>query len=124
MLRKALHCKIHRATVTKALPDYVGSITIDADILRAIGLRTNDVVLIANCRNGARFETYVFWGEPGSGKIEINGAAAHLVEPGDRVIIMHFALMSDEEHRQHRPKVAIMRDDNTIERLMRYEPVE
>jgi aspartate 1-decarboxylase len=124
MLRKVLHSKIHRAAVTKALPDYVGSITIDADILRAIGLRVNDAVLIANCRNGARFETYVFWGEPGSRKIEVNGAAAHLVEPGDRLIIMHFALMSDEEHRDHRPKIAIMREDNTIERLMHYEPIE
>jgi aspartate 1-decarboxylase len=124
MLRKVLHSKIHRAAVTKALPDYVGSITIDADILRAIGLRVNDAVLIANCRNGARFETYVFWGEPGSGKIEVNGAAAHLVEAGDRLIIMHFALMSDEEHRAHRPKIAIMREDNTIERLMHYEPIE
>ncbi len=124
MLRKVLHSKIHRAAVTKALPDYVGSITIDADILRAIGLRVNDAVLIANCRNGARFETYVFWGEPGSGKIEVNGAAAHLVEPGDRLIIMHFALMSEDEHREHRPKVAIMREDNSIERLMHYEPIE
>jgi aspartate 1-decarboxylase len=124
MLRKVLHSKIHRAAVTKALPDYVGSITIDADILRAIGLRVNDAVLIANCRNGARFETYVFWGEPGSRKIEVNGAAAHLVEPGDRLIIMHFALMSDEEHRDHRPKIAIMREDNSIERLMHYEPIE
>ncbi len=124
MLRKVLHSKIHRAAVTKALPDYVGSITIDADILRAIGLRVNDAVLIANCRNGARFETYVFWGEPGSRKIEVNGAAAHLVEPGDRLIIMHFALMNDDEHRNHRPRIAIMREDNSIERLMHYEPIE
>lgn len=124
MLRKVLHSKVHRATVTKALPDYVGSITIDADILRAIGLRVNDAVLVANCRTGARFETYVFWGEPGSGKIEVNGAAAHLVEPGDKVIVMHFALLSDQEHATHRPRAAIMRDDNTIERVMVYEPIE
>ena len=124
MRRQVRHSQVHRATVTKALPDYVGSITIDADILRAIGLRVNDAVLVANCRTGARFETYVFWGEPGSGKIEVNGAAAHLVEPGDKVIVMHFALMTDDEHRAHRPKAAIMRDDNTIERVMLYEPIE
>lgn len=122
MLRPVLHSKIHMARVTAALPDYIGSVTIDADILAATDLRINDKVLVANCRNGERFETYVFRGEPGSRKIEINGAAAHLVEPGDKVIIMHFALMSDEEYARHRPKVAIMADGNAIEQVMRYEP--
>jgi len=124
MLRKVLHSKIHQATTTAARPDYVGSITIDAELLAQIGLRVNDAVLVANCRNGARFETYVFRGEPGSKKIEVNGAAAHLVEPGDRLIILHFALMTDEEYRAHRPKVLIMREDNTVQELMRYEPSE
>lgn len=124
MLRPVLYNKIHMARVTAALPDYVGSVTIDAEILAAIGLRVNDKVLVANCRNGERFETYVFRGEPGSRKIEINGAAAHLVEPGDKVIIMHFAQMSDEEYARHRPKVAIIGEGNAIERVMRYEPGE
>lgn len=122
MLRKVLFGKIHLATVTAALPDYVGSITIDEDILEATGIRVNDAVLVANHRNGERFETYVFRGERGSRKIEVNGAAAHLVEPGDKVIVLHFALMTDEEQRSHRPKVALMRPDNAIDRVIRYDP--
>lgn len=122
MLRNVLHSKIHMATVTAALPDYVGSITIDADILDAVGMRVNDVVLVADCRNGNRFETYIFEGERGSGKIEINGAAAHLVDPGDKVIVMHMALMSDEEYAANRPRVALMHEDNTVREVIRYEP--
>jgi aspartate 1-decarboxylase len=122
MLRKVLYGKIHLATVTAALPDYIGSITIDEDLLEATGLRVNDAVLIANQRNGERFETYIFRGERGSRKIEVNGAAAHLVEPGDRVIILHFAHMTDDEYRHHRPKAAIMRPDNSIDRVLRYDP--
>lgn len=122
MFRKVLHSKIHMCRVTAAKPDYVGSVTIDEEILRAIGLRINDAVEVANCRNGERFETYVFRGEPGSRKIEVNGAAAHLVEPGDKLIIMHYAFMTDEEYARNRPKVAIMREDNSVAELMRYEP--
>ncbi|MBX3377411.1 MAG: aspartate 1-decarboxylase [Phycisphaeraceae bacterium] len=122
MLRKVLHSKIHMARVTAALPDYIGSITIDADYLEACGMRVNDAVTIANCRNGERFETYVFRGEPGSKKFEINGAAAHLVEVGDKIIIMHYGYMTDEEYRQHRPKVLIMGEGNRVEQTMRYEP--
>lgn len=120
MLRSVLHSKIHRATVTAALPDYIGSITIDAELLDRCGMRVNDKVLVTNCRNGERFETYIFRGKPGSRAIEVNGAAAHLVERGDRVIIMHFALMTDDEAAANHPRVLIMREDNSIERLMRY----
>lgn len=122
MLRKVLHSKIHMAKVTAAKPDYVGSITIDANLLEQCGMRVSDAVAVANCRTGGRFETYIFRGEPGSGVIEVNGAAAHLVEPGDKVIIMHYALMDDAEYARHRPKVLVMREDNTVERLVRYEP--
>lgn len=122
MLRKVLHSKIHMGRVTAALPDYVGSVTIDADLLEACGMRVNDAVTIANCRTGDRFETYIFRGEPGSKKIEINGAAAHLVEVGDRLIIMHFAYMTDEEYARHRPKVLIMGEGNRVEQKMQYEP--
>lgn len=122
MLRSVLYAKIHMATTTRARPDYVGSITIDADLLEATGLRVSDEVLVANCRNGARFNTYIFRGEPGSGAIEVNGAAAHLVEPGDKLIILHFAQMSDEEYREHHPKVALVRDDNTLDQIIRYHP--
>lgn len=122
MLRPVLHSKIHMATCTAAKPNYIGSITIDAELLEACGMRVNDRVLISNCRNGERFETYIFRGEPGKRQIELNGATAHLAEPGDKLIIMHYALMTDEEYAHNRPKVLIMRDDNTIERHMRYEP--
>ncbi len=121
MFRPVLHSKIHMARVTAAKPDYIGSITIDADLLEACGMRVNDQVLISNCRNGARFETYIFRGQRGSGCIELNGAAAHLVEPGDKVIIMHYAYMDDEEYRVHKPRVVIMNDDNSIERVVMYE---
>jgi aspartate 1-decarboxylase len=122
MLRKVLHSKLHMARVTAALPDYIGSVTIDADFLKACGLRINDAVVIANCRTGDRFETYVFRGEPGSKKIEINGAAARLVQVGDPLIIMHFAYMTEEEYAGHRPRVLIMGEGNRVERTMQYEP--
>lgn len=122
MLREVLHSKIHMATVTAALPHYIGSITIDKTLLDACGMRVNDKVLISNCRNGERLETYIFEGTPGSGKIELNGAAAHCVEPGDKVIIMHFALLTDEEYRANRPRVLIMNDNNTVREVLRYEP--
>jgi len=122
MLRPVLHSKIHRAAVTAARPDYIGSITLDAELLARCGMRVNDAVEIANCRNGARFRTYIFRGEAGSRAVEVNGAAAHLVEVGDRLIIMHYAMMSDEEYRGHRPIVLIMDDQNRVERQMRYEP--
>lgn len=121
MLRNVLHSKIHRATVTAALPNYVGSITIDEDFLDATGMRVNDMVAIANCNNGERFETYIFKGARGSRKIELNGAAALLVKPGDKVIIMHYAMMTDEEYASHRPRVLIMGEGNTIEQVIRYE---
>ena len=110
------------ATVTAAKPDYVGSITIDADLLAAVGMRVSDKVLVANCRNGARFETYIFRGEPGGGAIELNGAAAHLVEPGDKVIILHWALLSDEDYPSHRPCVVIVDNQNRADRVFHYEP--
>lgn len=122
MLRSVLYSKIHMAKVTAAKPDYVGSVTIDADLLEASGMRVSDRVLISNCRNGARLETYVFKGEPGSGMIELNGAAAHLVECGDQVIIMHFAMMDDAEYARHRPRVVLVDGENRATRVLRYEP--
>ena len=109
-------------SVTGCHPDYVGSITIDQDILEAVGLRASDAVVVANCRSGARFETYVFVGAPGSRRVEINGAAAHLAEVGDRLIILHYALMTEEEYATHHPKVAVMNPDNTIADVLAYDP--
>ncbi len=114
MIRKVLHSKIHQAVVTEARPDYQGSLTIDANLLEQTGIRPNDAILVANCETGSRFETYVFRGEPGSGIIGINGAAAHLASPGDRVIIIHWAHMSEEEAQQHLPHVLLMTHDNTV----------
>ena len=97
MIRTMLKSKIHRAVVTMADVHYVGSITIDADLMAAADLLANEAVHVLDITNGARLETYVIPGPPGSGVIGINGAAAHLVHPGDLVIIVSYAGMSDEE---------------------------
>ena len=121
MLRKVVHSKLHMAVATAANPEYMGSIMIDADLLAQSGMRVNDAVLVANCRTGARFETYIFRGEAGSGKIEVNGAAAQLVEPGDRLIVIHFALVDDAEYERHRPTVLIMDETNSVHDVLRYD---
>ena len=101
MFRTMMNGKIHRATVTEANLNYVGSITIDSAILDAVGMVENEKVQIVNNHNGARFETYIISGERGSGTVCLNGAAARLVQPGDTVIIISYALMSDEEIAGH-----------------------
>ena len=121
MFRTMMNGKIHRATVTEANLNYVGSITIDSAILDAVGMVENEKVQIVNNHNGARFETYIISGERGSGTICLNGAAARLVQPGDTVIIISYALMSDEEVAGHQPKIAIMDSDNTIKELIHAE---
>jgi aspartate 1-decarboxylase len=121
MFRTMMNGKIHRATVTEANLNYVGSITIDSAILDAVGMVENEKVQIVNNHNGARFETYIISGERGSGTICLNGAAARLVQPGDTVIIISYALMSDEEIVGHQPKIAIMDSDNTIKELIHAE---
>ena len=122
MIRKVLHSKIHQAVVTEANPDYQGSLTIDAELLEETGMRPNDAILVANCETGARFETYIFRGEPGSGAIGINGAAAHLASPGDRVIIIHWAHLDSEEYEDHVPRVLLMNADNTVKQVLTYDP--
>jgi aspartate 1-decarboxylase len=121
MFRTMMNGKIHRATVTEANLNYVGSITIDSAILDAVGMVENEKVQIVNNHNGARFETYIISGQRGSGTICLNGAAARLVQPGDTVIIISYALMSDEEIAGHQPKIAIMDSDNTIKELIHAE---
>jgi len=115
--------KIHRATVTEANLNYVGSITIDEDILDAVNMLPNEKVQIVNNNNGARFETYIIPGKRGSGTICLNGAAARLVQVGDMVIIISYAVMSNEEAQHHKPKVAIMGEKNRISELLRQEPI-
>ena len=113
--------KIHRATVTQAELNYVGSITIDKDLMDAAGILENEKVQIVDNNNGARLETYVIPGKRGSGTICLNGAAARCVQPGDKVIIIAYAQMSEEEAKEHKPKVVFMNDDNTINEITNYE---
>lgn len=122
MLRETLFGKIHGAAVTQCDPDYVGSITIDTDLLDATGIRINEKVLVCDVDSGSRFETYVFKGERGSGIIGINGAAARLTSPGNTVLIMSFCLLTPEEMSTHRPKVAIVGEGNTVGQLIEYDP--
>ncbi|MEY9979818.1 aspartate 1-decarboxylase [Lysinibacillus sp. RC79] len=122
MLRMMMNSKIHRATVTQADLNYVGSITIDEDILDAVGMLPNEKVHIVNNNNGARFETYIIAGERGSGVICVNGAAARLVQRGDIVIIISYVYVDHEEAEDHKPTVAIMGEDNTIKEMITYEP--
>lgn len=105
MLRTMFKSKIHRATVTQADLHYVGSVTIDADLLDAADLLPGELVHIVDVTNGARLETYVIEGERGSGVVGINGAAAHLVHPGDLVIIISYAQVTDAEARTLRPRI-------------------
>ncbi|MCX4658562.1 aspartate 1-decarboxylase [Streptomyces uncialis] len=105
MLRTMFKSKIHRATVTQADLHYVGSVTIDADLLDAADLLPGELVHIVDITNGARLETYVIEGERGSGVIGVNGAAAHLVHPGDLVIIISYAQVDDAEARTLKPRV-------------------
>lgn len=118
MFRTMMKSKIHRATVTEANLNYVGSITIDQDILDAVDILPNEKVQIVNNNNGARLETYTISGERGSGVICLNGAAARLVQPGDTVIIISYVTMSDEQARVHVPTVALMDKDNKIQELI------
>ncbi len=114
--------KIHRATVTEANLNYVGSITIDEDILDAVDMLPNEKVAIVNNNNGARLETYIIPGERGSGVVCLNGAAARLVQPGDIVIIISYAIIAEEHVKNHQPKVAIMGENNKIIDMISHEP--
>ncbi len=111
-MRFMLKSKLHMATVTDKNMAYEGSIEIDEELMKAVDLKENEKVLVADVNNGERFETYVIKGKPNSGVIALNGAAARLVEKGDKVIIMSFALFSDDEYKG--PKVAILNDKNQI----------
>ena len=122
MLRTLLGGKIHRATVTQADLNYVGSITIDQDLLDAADICVNEKVQIVNNNNGARFETYTIAGERGSGIVCLNGAAARLVQAGDIVIIMSYVLLSEPEIAAHQPKVVLVDGANKIREIIRYEP--
>lgn len=120
MLRKMLRSKIHRATITECDVDYVGSVTVDADLLAAADIRPNEAVLVLDIDNAARFETYVIRGEPGSGVIGINGAAAKLVEPGHKVIIVCFGHLEPNELDEHEARIVLVDEHNRLTKQMRY----
>ena len=109
---RLLKSKIHRATVTEANLDYYGSITIDQDLMDAVNLVENEMVIVANMANGTRHETYVIPGPRSSGVICSNGAAAHLVSAGDEVIIMSWAEFSEEEAANHKAKILLVDKEN------------
>ena len=117
MHRQMLKSKIHRATVTAADPDYVGSITLDPELIREADLLANEQVHVWDIANGARFVTYVLEGEPGSGTVQVNGAAALLVNPGDKVIVASFAAYDQRDLEAYSPVVVHVDDDNQIARI-------
>lgn len=114
MLINMFKSKIHRATVTEANLNYVGSITIDKSLLDASGILPGEKVQIVNNNNGARLETYVIEGEANSGMICLNGAAARLVQPGDNVIIIAYCWISEEEAKEFNPKIIFVDEKNRI----------
>ena len=113
--------KIHRATVVQAELDYVGSITVDPELLEAAGIFEYEYVQIVDVNNGNRFETYTIAGEPGSGMICLKGAAARCVSVNDKIIIMSYAQMTPEEAKTHKPNVVFVDDANKIVRKTTYE---
>jgi len=118
VIRTMMNGKIHRARVTEANLNYVGSITIDQDILDAVDILPNEKVQIVNNNNGARLETYVISGERGSGVVCLNGAAARLVQVDDIIIIISYAQLNEEELKHHEPKVVVMDENNKIKSLL------
>lgn len=113
--------KIHRAVVKQADLNYVGSITIDSELLEASGILEYEMVQIVDVENGNRFETYTIAGEKGSGMICLNGAAARQVAVGDHIIIMAYAQLSEQEAKEHKPYVVFTDEDNRIASISRYE---
>ncbi|WP_445509254.1 aspartate 1-decarboxylase [Rossellomorea marisflavi] len=122
MFRTMMSGKIHRARVTEANLNYVGSITIDEEILYAVGMVANEKVQVVNNNNGERLETYIIPGKRGSGVICLNGAAARKVQEGDIVIIVSYKLVAEEHVSRHVPKVAIMDENNAIVEMLGTEP--
>ena len=121
MTIQMLKGKIHRAVVVQAELNYVGSITVDPELMEAAGILEYEKVQIVDVENGRRFETYTIEGEPGSGMICLNGAAARMVQTGDHIIIMSYCDMTPEEAQVHKPKVVFVDEENKIRRVTNYE---
>lgn len=116
-----LKSKIHRATVTEAKLNYVGSITIDINLMKEANIIEYEKIQVANIDNGSRIETYVIAGESGSGVICLNGAAARYAQAGDKVILMTYCEMDEEEAKLHKPIVVFVKEDNSISEVTTYE---
>jgi len=114
MLRQFLRAKIHRATITETDLDYEGSLTLDPQLAEAAGMMANELVHVLNVNNGARFETYIILGQPGSRTVCLNGPAARLGMVGDKIIVLAYAQMTEEEARTHKPRVVIVDENNSI----------
>ncbi|MGN0469457.1 MAG: aspartate 1-decarboxylase [Acutalibacteraceae bacterium] len=121
MLRNMLKGKIHRAVVKQAELNYVGSITVDEELMELADINEYEQVQIVDIDNGNRFETYVIAGKRSSGMICLNGAAARQVQVGDRIIIMSYAMMSDDEIKTYSPRVVFVDNENRPQRVTRYE---
>lgn len=121
MILSMLKGKIHRATVTQAELDYVGSITIDEELMESAGILEYEKVHIADINNGNRFETYVIAGEKGSGIICLNGAAARCVQVKDKIIIMAYCNIDEKEVKKHKPNVVLVDENNKVEKIATYE---
>lgn len=121
MTIQMLKGKIHRAVVVQAELNYVGSITVDPELMEAAGILEYEKVQIVDVENGSRFETYTIAGEPGSGMICLNGAAARMVREDDHIIIMSYCDVTPEEAKEHKPKVVFVDENNHIKRVSNYE---
>lgn len=116
-----LKSKIHRATVTEAKLNYVGSITIDMELMESANIIEYEKIQVVDINNGNRLETYVIAGEPGSRIICLNGAAARFVQPGDQVILMTYCQLESSEVKEHKPIVVFVNEDNSIKEVTNYE---
>lgn len=121
MTVQMLKAKIHRAVVRQAELNYVGSITVDSELMDEAGIFEYEKVQIVDVENGSRFETYTIAGERGSGMICLNGAAARMVQPGDHIILMSYCSMTNEEAKNHKPKVIFVDENNHINKIANYE---
>jgi len=122
MFRTLMRAKVHGATLTDANLNYTGSVTLDAGIMEQLDMLPHEQVQVLNLNNGSRLITYLIAGEKGSGVVALNGAAARLGQPGDKLLIITYGMMSEEEARQFRPKVALMDEQNRVVEILEKAP--
>ncbi len=118
MYRKMLRSKIHRAAVTDANLEYEGSITVDSDLLEQAGIAEYEQVQVVNLNNGSRFETYTIFGKAGSGDVQLNGAAARLAHPGDRIIIMTYGMVKEDDLTDWKPRILLLDSSNQVKDIL------